>query len=283
MWVSGAGSEFFCASAMALLLGWAVPAAGAEAFPARVVSTNLCTDQLALLLAEPGQLVSVSFLAHEARSSAMAVEAAALPANRGGAEEIFLLEPDLVLAGTYTARGSVEILKRLGIRVEELPPATGFDDVRTHLKAVGAWLGQEERAAALIAEFDRDLARLRVARRDRGRAVLYGPGGYTTGAGTLADDILAAAGLTNVAEEAGIPGGGTLSLEKLILLDPDFIVTDLPYPGQSQAEDILAHPALSSLRALERETGSSNASWNCETPYVLDAVRDMARLSGLLP
>ena len=39
--------------------------------PARVVSINLCTDQLAMLLAAPGQLLSVSHLAREPQSSSM--------------------------------------------------------------------------------------------------------------------------------------------------------------------------------------------------------------------
>ncbi|MGA0716208.1 MAG: ABC transporter substrate-binding protein, partial [Gemmobacter sp.] len=47
--------------AVALSLAFAVvggPAAAAP--PGRVVSINLCTDQLAMMLAAPGQLVSVS-------------------------------------------------------------------------------------------------------------------------------------------------------------------------------------------------------------------------------
>ena len=87
-------------------LALCIPAAAA---PARVVSTNLCTDQLAMLLAAPGQLVSVSWLAADPRSSTMAAEAARYPANHGLAEEIFLLSPDLVLAGSYTARTAVDL------------------------------------------------------------------------------------------------------------------------------------------------------------------------------
>ncbi|WP_354002086.1 hypothetical protein [Pseudotabrizicola sediminis] len=58
------------------------------ASPQRVVSINLCTDQLAMLLAEPGQLISVSFLAQDPRSSVMVDEALACPANRALAEEV---------------------------------------------------------------------------------------------------------------------------------------------------------------------------------------------------
>ncbi|MEL6267927.1 MAG: ABC transporter substrate-binding protein, partial [Pseudomonadota bacterium] len=60
-------------AAVIMLLGAASTAAAQP--PARVVSMNLCTDQLAMLIASPGQLVSVSYLARDPASSAMAAEA----------------------------------------------------------------------------------------------------------------------------------------------------------------------------------------------------------------
>lgn len=76
---------------LALALAGALPAAAQP--PARVVSMNLCTDQLAMLIAAPGQLVSVSHVARDPVSSALAEQAQAYPVNHGSAEEIFLLAP----------------------------------------------------------------------------------------------------------------------------------------------------------------------------------------------
>ena len=90
-----------CAFAAAVALAPLGAAAGGEAgaeAPRRVVSINLCTDQLALAVAAPGQLVSVSELARDPALSAMASRAAAIPSNRGRAEEVLALRPDLVLA-----------------------------------------------------------------------------------------------------------------------------------------------------------------------------------------
>jgi len=108
--------------------------------PRRVVSVNLCTDQLALLLAAPGQLVSVSRLAHDPTMAALAEAAQRIPANGGKAEEIYLLRPDLVLAGTYTTRQSLDMLRRLGIRVEAFPPEQSLEDIRRHIRSMGAML-----------------------------------------------------------------------------------------------------------------------------------------------
>ena len=127
--------------ALCLLLAFAAPAAAQQA-PARVVSMNLCTDQMAMLLAAPGQLISVSSLARDRQSSAMADEAMRYPVNHGLAEEIWLLKPDLVIAGTFTARASVEMLKRLGVPVLTVPPAYGLADIAERLRLVGDAIGQ---------------------------------------------------------------------------------------------------------------------------------------------
>lgn len=70
------------------------------------------------------------------------VEAAkAYPPNEGLAEEIYLMQPDLVLAGSFTSRATVEMLQRLGVRVELFEPIYGLDDPRpdpAHRRGSGA-------------------------------------------------------------------------------------------------------------------------------------------------
>lgn len=56
------------------------PADAADS-PKRVVSINVCTDQLAILLAREGQLQSVSYLSQDPELSVMAAKARQLPAN----------------------------------------------------------------------------------------------------------------------------------------------------------------------------------------------------------
>lgn len=268
-----------CARASDLLrvavLGLCLGTAPALAAPQRVVSVNLCTDQLAMMLAAPGQLLSVSTLASDPLSSAMVEEAKAYVANMGQVEQVFLMQPDLVLAGTYTARASVDLLRRLGVEVVELPPATALSDVAGQLRIVGAALGREAEAEAMAAAFEADLAALRVEAAPE-TAALYYPNGYTTGAGTLANEILEATGFRNVGAEAGIAGGGILPLERLVMAAPRMIVTSTPYPGASRSEEILVHPAIEALRGTAGVASVTDADWVCGTPHLLRAVADMA-------
>ena len=263
------------AAALALLVG-ASGAAAADEAPRRVVSMNVCTDQLAMLVAGEGQLVSVSWLAADPRMSAMTEEAARYPQNHGRAEEVFLLRPDLVIAGAYAGRASADMLGRLGIRVETFEPASSLEDVADRIRQMGRVLGREERAEAIAADYEARLARLGEEVAARPRAALYYANGYTSGDRTLAGRILLAAGFANVASETGHADGGVMPLEALAMAAPDLLIEGEPYPGASRSEAILDHPAVAALRG-GGGARLADSDWVCGTPFVLRAVEALAR------
>ncbi|MHA6324353.1 ABC transporter substrate-binding protein [Roseivivax sp. CAU 1753] len=247
---------------------------GADIAPARVVSLNVCTDQLAFLLAAPGQLVSVSRLARDPRSSSYAADMAHLPTNGGGAEEVVLLAPDLVLAGTFTTRATVAMLKRLGYDVAVFAPVTSLDEAAANMARMGALLGRDDAASAMIADFNARRAAIRPAKAGP-RTLLYYPMGATAGRGTMADALLEAAGLTNIAAEMGLTYG-TLHLEEAVLSNPELILVPQAYARPTRATDAPRHPALRRAGAVHEI--DAGADWSCETPALLDAI---ARLKTL--
>ncbi len=251
----------------------------ALAQPQRVVSMNLCTDQLALMLAEPGQLISVSYLAHDPDMSPLHDLARALPVNRGTAEDIVMLQPDLVLAGRFTTTATVAMLERLGVPVIRFAPENSFADVVAALRAMGAALGRAEAAEASVAQFEVDRAALR-ARIDalpREEAALYYARGFTGGQHSLANEILDAAGLDNLAAGLGFTYGGQIALETLVLMDPEKLILGRRFAGWSEAQALLDHPALRSLPAYTRGVGFSDADWVCGTPHVLQAALSLIK------
>ncbi len=246
--------------------------------PKRVVSVNLCTDQLALLLADEGQLISVSRLAHDPDSSAMVEEALALPTNGSGAEEVYLLNPDLVVAGTFTDSATVQLLRDLGIQVELFAPGRSLEDVPARLRQMGAVLGRQDEAEGLIASFEARLSDLTVSLTHRPRAALYYVNSYTAGDKSLANDILSVAGFDNIATDLKMDWGGVLPLEQLVMLSPDVIIQGRDYPGQARAEDNLNHPALQALPNTLMAGELTDRDWICGTPQVLNAIEDMRDL-----
>ncbi|KIC17011.1 ABC transporter substrate-binding protein [Leisingera sp. ANG-Vp] len=259
---------------IALALLWA--ATGALAGPSRVVSMNLCTDQLAMLLAAPGQLASVSYIARDSRASAMADEAMAYPVNHGQAEEIYLLKPDLVIAGAFSTPATTSMLQRLGVPVVVFQPADSLEDVRQRILEMGRVLGREQAAHELLAGYDKQLALLQPADGPRPRAALYAANNYTAGPKSLAGQILEASGLENIAAGMGYARSGKMPLEVLAMAEPDLLVGTSPYPRASRSEDNLAHPVVQQLAAQSGAGQMRDADWVCGTPHVLRAVQNLS-------
>lgn len=258
------------AAVMAMMLAGAADAAP----PQRVVSVNLCSDQLAMMLAAPGQLVSVSHIAADPVSSLMADRAADYVPNNGRAEEIWMLQPDLVLAGPYTDATTIQMLDRLGVRVVALPIAGDFDDVRSGIRLVGDALGQPDRAEALVADFDAALAALPGPDPAGPLAAPYEPNGYMTGAHSLTAEVISAAGLRPLSREIGHDVYAPMPLEALVLARPRVLIAGERYQGASQAESLLDHPALRDLGA-QRVTVPGR-DWICGLPALADTAAALA-------
>jgi len=246
--------------------------------PRRVVSMNLCTDQLAMMIAAPGQLYSVSSLARDPAMSLMANQARAFRPNHGLAEEVFSMQPDLILVGSMTTRATVAMLKRLGFPVVELPFETSFDDMRANIRLMGEVLHQTDRANRLIEQFDADLNRLQQVQAPRRTAVLLHPHSYTSGTGTLANEILNAARYDNVAERLGLSSVSKLPLEQLVLAAPDLVVTDSAWEeAPALAQKTFSHPALLALEATSAKAVSATNRWICATPQLIDLIADLSK------
>jgi len=244
--------------------------------PGRVVSINLCTDQLAMALAAPGQLLSVTRMAQNPDTSPVAEAAREFAANSARAEEVYVMAPDLVLAGSFTAPQTLRMLERLGLRVEVFPPAEKLEDIRTNLLRMGEVLGRGAAAEELVARFDARLEELGTAPGPRPLAALYGANGYSAGDATLPGQMVKAAGFDLLAEELGLPYGGVVLLEILATADPDLLITARPEAPKSRAEEVLAHPVVQRLRAEGPNEVLAESDWICGTPAVLETVEKLA-------
>lgn len=272
--------RYLCAAVSVFM--FAIPSMSfAAGPPQRVVSINVCTDQLAMLLAAPGQLVSVSHLAVDPDSSVMAKEAAGYRLNHGLAEEVFLMEPDLVVAGTFTTAATVSMLERLGFRIERFPLETSFDDVRQNILRMGTLLGQEDRAILMVATLDEGLRQLEATAISGLMAASYASGSYTTGIGSLSAAVIEAAGLTNLGSKLGIYGGGRLALETLIVAMPDILTSDTPiYDAPALSQENFVHPAYKALLERTQTASVPSPNWICGGPFNLAAaqiLQDAAR------
>lgn len=271
------------AAGFAALVLAAAPAAGDEAAkPRRVASLNVCVDQLLLLMAEPARIASLTYWAVDPGFSNMAAEARGFPLNRGRAEDILAVRPDLVLAGDYTGHATVALLRRVGVRVETVPLATDLPGVRANIARVAALIGERAKGAALLADFDRRLAAVRAATvAPRPLVALYQTSGYTATPGTLGHAVFEAAGLENLAARQGLAVAGRLSIEAIATAPLEaLIVSDGEGSGASLNRETLAHPALRRRLAALPSIVLPSRILVCDTPHVLEAVERAAALGA---
>ncbi len=231
-------------SGLALAAAIQGPAAAQNPAPHRIVSLNLCADQYLLALADRAQIAGLTQNADNPQMSAAAAQARGLRILGRSAEEILVIDPDLVVG--MPARRSV-VMVALGdqhYRAVELRTAESFAAIVAQTRDIAQAIGKPERGEALIAGMQRDLAAL--GKPGRGRvAAYYQRRGFLTGTGTLIDDLMQRVGLVNLADRLGKPALSRLSIEELAAAQPDFIIVESSTDRvMDQGTEMLHHPAL---------------------------------------
>lgn len=267
----------FC-TALALGLG-GLNNVQAAAPPQRIVSINMCTDQLLLDLARPEQIAALSPFAADPLRSWMAAQARPFARVSGSAEEVLVLQPDLVVGGRFTRRTTREFIRARGFRLEEFDAVRSIAETKAQILKMGEIVGNPDKARQRVAEIDAALARLRAAALPRRLRILpIARRGWVSGAQSLTTDVLAQAGLVNVAAELGFRNGGFASLEAIVQLQPDALLMardDLTPEDQGTAK--LVHPALAGRFPPARRLTMPEKLMVCGGAMLAEAIDHLAR------
>ena len=279
-------SVCLAAAAAALGLALAPTAAHAQAAarPSRIVSLDLCTDQLLIELVGRERIAAVTHLAADPAVSAIPARAKGLPITHGAAEDVLRYDPDLILAGPFGVSPTVGLLRRLKRNVVVVPLPSDLDGVRAAVRTVAVAVGEEPKGEAMIAAFDRRLARLAPpASASRPTAIVYQVGGSVSGPGSLAEAALLAAGFRNKAAEYRLTRNGQVPLELLVATPPDLLVLSSAVDEYRTAlADNLRHPVLRRLRQNHASLELPWQLWLCGTPNIADAIERLAEARGKL-
>ncbi|MBN2753047.1 MAG: ABC transporter substrate-binding protein [Rhodospirillaceae bacterium] len=261
-----------------------VVASSAAAKP-RVMSLDMCTDQLVLALADPEQITSVTPTAFSPTASVFAGRAKAygVPVNGRTAEEAVAQKPDVVFIGGMWSGRTQRTLKQLGQTVVTFPMVNSVDDAIAQVRRAGEVLEQSVAASRIIAEIK--AAQNRVPGNVSPQSpvtVLYLPGGYSFGDRTLVSDLLRMAGIRNVLADAGRVGMTSIDLEHLVLMRPDFVtINEAPANGAPrQATVLLHHPALKRAAPEAKTFVFPSRLWLCggaQTATALDYLLAQSR------
>jgi iron complex transport system substrate-binding protein len=256
------------------MIALALPGSNARAanLP-RLVSMNVCADQLLLTLADPEQILGLSRFARDGWQS-QAGDISRYPVLSGGAEDVLLIRPDIVVASAFDKRSTRELLKAKGLHLVELAVPKTLDEARQQIREAGDITGHPDRAAVEIARRVAALARARRAVSERHYRVLpLSRRGWVAGSDSFVGSLLGETGLRSAAGDLGFAFGGFASLEAIVNLRPDFIVVS--QAGDTAKDDgqaFLLHPALERFYPPEKRIVIPERMTECGGVMLADAL-----------
>ena len=191
----------------------------------RIVSMNACSDQLLLALADPAQILAVSPFVYLSWRSRMTDRELRYPMLKGGAEEVLMLKPDIVVASEFDKDTTRELSKATGLRLAEFAVRHSLDEVKDQFREMGELVQHPDRARAEIARLDAAITRARQAATDKHyRVVSLSSRGFVAGRDSLIGSLLTETGLLNAAADLGPGQVGLASNEAIESLKPDFLL-----------------------------------------------------------
>lgn len=247
----------------------------------QVVSINLCTDQLVMLLAEPAQILALGALSHDKAGSYFHQLARHFRQVEPIAEQVLPLAPDIVVTGPYTSRYTLSLLDELDIVHESMPIASNIDEMLANIERMGELLSQQQKAATIVNDVKTRLVSIaeRVKQLDANKKptiAVYDPNGYTVGADSVRGQIINLSGWHNVATTQGIDTYGVLNLEQLISLRPQALV-ESPYSEAtySRGQMLTQHPAIRASGLNPQIIKVPSNQTICAGPWVVDVIEQL--------
>ncbi len=240
--------------------------------PKRIVSLNLCADQLILALADRDQIAGLTRNATDSEMSGEAVKARGLPVLKNSAEQILAIDPDLVVGMPAKRSAAMRALKGHKYNMLDLETANTVDEIYASIRQTAVAVGHPERGEALVARMQAVLAK--IGKPGGGKvAAYYQRRGFMTGTGTLIDDLMQRMGLVNLAAKLDKPPLSQLSLEEMVAAQPDYLIVESATDKiADQGTEMLHHPAIANIPRI-----SIPQAWTvCGSPAYVEAAQGMA-------
>ena len=247
--------------------------------PQRIVSLNPCLDVILVRVADRSQIGALSHYAREDYGSTIADIARTLPFTYETAEEVIALRPDLVMTGKHSSLATRNALGRLDIPMALFGVPESVTESMEQVREVARAVGHPERGDALVAEIEAAIA---AAAPPPGMtppsALVYLPGGFASGPGTLMDDMMTRAGLQNAITRYGLARTGNVPLELVIADPPEILLSGEAYPGgPSWAERVMEHPALGRISGRMRRAVFPERLLFCGGPVLIQTAAALKR------
>lgn len=247
-------------------------ASAAPASPVRVASLNLCTDELVLLLAAPGQIASVTHLARDRDESPFWRLARRHRSNDGSMVSVAGLAPDLIVGMGAPARDRERLAARIGAAYLPLPYPRSFDDLETAIARLAGALGRARHGRVLIER----LRRLRAtAPRNPINGLFVTGSGVTHAPGSLGARWLALAGVRPPADI-----GTRIPAERLASEPPRLVILSSYRAGQTSRGQTWPGFRLIDRAPDTRVIRTDGRLWTCAGPALIPEIERLRERIG---
>jgi len=261
------------AGAAALGLG------GAARAPARrIVSLNPCLDAILLSVADPRQVAALSHYSHQPMTSSVGAAGRRFAVTYESAEEVIALSPDLVLASRHSALATRNALARLGVAVAQFATPDSVAESLAQVQRIAELAGQPGRGRAEIARIEAALAAAEPPPGARpARALVFQRNGFSSGPGTLMDEMLRRTGFRNAAVDYGARRTTDIALDAVAADPPEVLLSGETLPGApTWGERVMRHPALQQLRGRIRIISFPQRLMYCGGPNLVETAGRLA-------
>ena len=223
--------------------------------PQRIVSLLILGDELLWQFGPRVQkrVVGISHLADDPRFSGVVGRwPNDVSRLRVQTESILALQPDLVLAASFSSPEVLALLRQAGIPLLVFEGFNSFAELRQNIDMLGEALHEQGEAKRWMDRLDQELEKLKAEPLAGNGRILSWADGMVAGRGTTLDDASKLVGLENIASSGGIKGYKRVTLEQVVLWDPDWLVIGCVAEAcQDGIAALQSTPGLSSLRAVQ--------------------------------
>ena len=254
--------------------------------PMRIIAGNAGAADVLVALVEPARMAGMSSTVDQyGGEKEFYARHQEIPRfEKYQAEIIMALNPDLILASSFQDMATTSFLEQHHIPILTIANYRTFEGIRGFILAAGCAVGEDQKALALVGDFDRRLETVRkaVAGRKRPRVLCYSNFGMglAVGSGESQDEILRHAGADNAAAEMQLVGHVNFTFEQMLKLKPDYLAVSGDSGFDSpQVKILMNEPALAELSVIKngRIVVVPDKYFSSISQYVVNAVEILAR------
>ena len=227
--------------------------------PERIITASVGHDETVLALVPAERLVAVGAFTKDETFSNIAEFVKDRPEITRDPETIIAQSPDVVVTSPFFTADGIDALTRVGIPVVQTELKHDPEARINNILFIGYILGEEERALQFAMEVRERYESLvgvtsKAAPQPRVLAVTqYSDKLWVAGSNSTEGGVIVAAGGANAAEEAGIEGNQTTSLEGVIAMAPEVIIIPQPvaFGANEFRESLLSNETLAEVPAIK--------------------------------